>query len=666
MQSGRAMPGFPIAYNLPRRSALRKLFIPNSALGFVISLLLFGSMFPSTALAGPQSYADELIETARQLRLSEHPIWLRLVHYKHNHLLPGYTSFADDPNFFNSPKGKEDPEAELEATLRAFFSHEPETEEHQHPQCAFVARYFWLNQQLHFDPQRLPEQPCRRFHEWRDALDPANITLIYPAAYLNNPASMFGHTLLRIDATGQTEETRLLAYGASYAAATAERNGLAFAFRGIFGGYKGVFSIAPYYKQVAKYSDLENRDIWEYELEFNAEEREQMIRHLWELGAVYFDYYFFDENCAYHLLSLFDAVRPSLDLSGEFPLWAIPSDTVRAVARYPGLVKKIVYRPSNSTTVKSRLKEMSPADSALALKLVRGEIAPDAAEVRRLPDYEHARVLELGFDYANYLRLSGKDPANELSGRARKLLLARSSIAADIPPFIVPTPSVRPDQGHETARLGLSGGFDDGRLYQKLQYRPAYHDLLDPPAGYTSGAELRFFDLTLRQDEGDSLRLDNFTPLAIRSLSPRDDYFKPISWKVDVGIRRQELPDRRHGILLTQGEGGAGVSYQPLPGVLTFALLETALQYTTDYTDDLALGILPDIGAYADLSEKTRVGVRGRSAHFFLGEEHREQSVQAEARYLLTPRISLRAMYEYRFQFGDHRNTQELGCEFYF
>ncbi|MFB6259938.1 MAG: DUF4105 domain-containing protein, partial [Thiohalorhabdaceae bacterium] len=112
----------------------------------------------------------------------------------------GWESRADDPDFFFADAGKHDPGAELTATLRAFFrpaaSHQPVEqgeEGEQHPQCAFPARYRWLKRQLAFDPGRLPEQPCPRFDWWREQLDADGVTLVFPAAYLNNPSSLFGH-----------------------------------------------------------------------------------------------------------------------------------------------------------------------------------------------------------------------------------------------------------------------------------------------------------------------------------------------------------------------------------------------------------------------------------------------------------------------------------------
>ena len=129
------------------------------------------------------------------------------------------------------------------ATLASFFSDAEETPERQNPQCAFIARRAWLDEALKFDRARLPLRDCPRFREWHTALNAQHLTLVFASAYLNNPSSMYGHTLLRIDARDQDERTRLLAYAVNSAATTDEKNGLTFAIQGLIGGYPGTFSI---------------------------------------------------------------------------------------------------------------------------------------------------------------------------------------------------------------------------------------------------------------------------------------------------------------------------------------------------------------------------------------------------------------------------------------
>ena len=128
-------------------------------------------------------YRDQLKEKAKSIGLANSPVWHALIHYEPRFLLPGVISRADDPNFFASPEGKRNPEAELIATLDKLFSAPETIIGEQHPQCAFVARLHWLADQLSIDLNRLPKVKCERFEEWQQTLDPVKLTLVFPAAF---------------------------------------------------------------------------------------------------------------------------------------------------------------------------------------------------------------------------------------------------------------------------------------------------------------------------------------------------------------------------------------------------------------------------------------------------------------------------------------------------
>lgn len=594
----------------------------------------------STEASG--AYLDELIRQAAGKRLAQRVEWHNLLHYKPYAWRPGLRSLADDSRFFNAPDGKYDPEAELNATLAAFFSTRIETDSEQNPQCAFIARYHWLKQELGFDAVRLPEQDCARFKRWRAGLDPHAITLVFPSAYLNNPASAYGHTLLRVDSRDQDERTRLLAYAINYAAATDEDNGLIFAMRGLLGGYPGLFAIAPYYVKVSEYNDLENRDIWEYRLDFTADEIDRLLMHVWELGPIRFDYYFFDENCSYHLLSLFEVARPELRLTDRFRAWAIPSDTVRAVVEEEGLVREVTYRAARATVLREWQERLSADDIELARALAYGEATPD------LPGLEperQARVLELAFEYLEYERLSGErddiEPAPATSERLRALLLARSQLDVG-PPAAVRVPAVRPDEGHESARIGLGAGRRDGQRYQEMRLRPAYHDLLDPEEGYVRGAQIQFFDLTLRRyEEEDRLRVERLDLLNITSISPRDRLLKPLSWKVEAGWARKRFEDGDRELVFRLS-GGAGLAHAPSPNTLVYALAETAVDVADDFDGGYALGVGPGIGAVAQLAPASRLAVHARALRYGLGDDHDGRDLGIRYAHAFGRRFALR------------------------
>ncbi|KAF0191965.1 MAG: hypothetical protein FD165_1299 [Gammaproteobacteria bacterium] len=567
------------------------------------------------------AYFQQLLLAAEARGLAQHPDWHALLHYRKNLAGSSVTSEADDPAFFAAPDGKTNPAAELAATLRIFFSTE-QAGDQQLPQCRFIARYHWLKEQLGFDSSRLPEQSCRRFDEWYAALNPQGLTLVFPVSYLNNPASMFGHTLLRVDAQNQTEQTRLLAYAVNYAALVGNENGIAFAVKGLIGSYAGLFSVLPYYLKVREYNDIDNRDIWEYELNFTADETHRLLTHLWELRGIRFDYFFFDENCSYHLLSLFDVARPGLQLANRFVWWAIPADTVRAVVAEQGMVKNVVYRPAASTRLLARLDGMSGEHRQLALDIADSVVPATDQALAGLPDDERAAVIELSDEYLRYEVSARKRPQGDVAALMQQLLVARSAIDVEYAPVRPDVPGVRPDQGHRTRRADVGAGTTDHQAYQELAIRPAYHDLLDADGGYQRGAEIRFFDLTLRfNDHANTLRLEDFTPVGIVSLTPRNRFTKSVSWVVAGHVTRSRLAP---GVepLIFRLDGGAGLSATTNHGALWYGLFASSLDVSGHLDKDFALGAGPDLGVLWTHTARLKTQLSARALRYALGDAH--------------------------------------------
>src|SRR6476659_6766852 len=238
---------------------------PHALFRILLSCCLVPLLTVITAFAAAPSddpYLKQLIERATVARLADEREWHVRLHYKKN-LFGGFTSMQDDPGFFIAPTGKTDPQAELTATLAQFFSDELVGRSKQPAQCAFVARYHWLKEKLQFDEGRLPPQLCERFTRWFNEFNAQSISVIFPTGFMNNPVSMFGHTFLRIDAKGQTPQTRILDYTINYAAEVPPNAGPEYAIKGVFGGYPGHFSTIPYYLKVQEYRDTENRAIGE-------------------------------------------------------------------------------------------------------------------------------------------------------------------------------------------------------------------------------------------------------------------------------------------------------------------------------------------------------------------------------------------------------------------
>lgn len=586
------------------------------------------------------------------------------MHYVPNLIAPGVHGLVDSRDFYNAPDGKNDPQAELDGTLRAFFSEAEETDEVQHPQCRFPARYAWLAAELSFDQGRMPRPQCRRYRDWRSALDAKQLTLVFASAYLDNPGSMYGHTLLRIDAADQDERTRLLAYSISFAAATNETNGLIFAVKGLFGGYPGVFAMLPYYVKVREYSDLENRDLWEYELDLSPEELERVLRHAWELLPAYFEYYFFDENCSYHLLALLQVARPDLELTAPFRLWALPVDTVRALTDQPGLVKRIVYRPARSTIIAERLARMQPEERRMARDLGLGTLNADDVALRALPPERAARVVEAGYDYLNYRRTTGTSEVKDGGALARDLLVARSQIDAPSQTPRIETP-VRPDEGHRTARMSTGAGRRDRQGFLELGVRPTYHDIVDDDAGYIGGAQIEFFHLRARRYEGASARIESFIPVNIFSLSPRDEFVQRKSWRVAAGWQRSMT---RSGAepLAVAADGGLGGAWRAGRMARVYASAEGAARAHEQFEKGYSLGLGARIGALVDPAPRWRVHAYAQQLGSVAGERVDPGALVLEQRFSLTRDLALRFDLSHQNEAGRSFDSVLLSLHVYF
>lgn len=615
-------------------------------LGSAIGWLAVGLPALADTAAGPDNpYLD--------------PTWLTLVHYQKNIVGDGYTSQADDPDFFLSDQGKTSPRAEFEATLQAI---QAPGGGNDHARCRFPARDRWLRAQ-----RDLPDTPvvCPAYQQWSDTLNTETVTLVFAASYLNSPSSMFGHTFLRLDPPKEDDETNLLlANTISYAAdAAAHDSELLFAYRGIFGGYPGITTVQPYYEKIRLYSDIENRDLWEYTLNLSQSEVDMMVAHAWEIRDHNFDYYFFDENCAYRLLALIDVARPGTNLLAEVGTHAIPSDTVRWVVD-KGLVRDIHYRPSAATSVAYSLDRLPDDQQTLAAALANGYISASGPEITALTPTEQAHVLDATYDYVRYQSEAEGWPRELAAPLSHDLLSARSQIDNTPPPATPPRPDVRDDQGHDTFRISLGAGQQAHREFTRLTLRPAYHDVLDPPEGYRSGAQLQFLRLDARYyTDNDELQLEQLTGVEIRSLSPRNAFFSPLSWQVGFGGRRTETGHKR--VLTPYLEGGAGGSWRLGDHTQAFALATADLEIDNDLQRGYDAAPGADIGL---LHQNPRFSLLAgaKTKAWIVSSQHRQDQLYAKANWHIGRDFSLFAEFTREDHFDRYQSTWQAGLHAYF
>ncbi|MHC8379212.1 Lnb N-terminal periplasmic domain-containing protein [Pseudomonas sp. MDT1-16] len=560
------------------------------------------------------------IDNQRLQQLANDPFWISLGHYE-TAKLGGWRSYVSDKKFFLAPDGNEHPDRELAATVQALYA--PASAGEKHAQCVYPARTRWLKAQLNLSD--LPTLPCTEFKQWFKDVSPHSAVMIFPAAYLNSPSSMFGHTLLRIDqANVQSDQTALLSYAINFGAyIEGSDNSILYAWKGLMGGYPGLFALVPYQEKLSEYRSLENRDLWEYRLNLTQTETERMVEHVWELKQIQFDYFFFDENCSYRLLELLQVARPSLRLTEQFPLTAIPTDTVKAV-KEAGLVESIQYRPSRERELLSRAEPLTDEEQVWVLNVSADQKQLQAPAFKAQPRERQALIIDAAYRLERY-RANGQERDPQRAQRSFELLRAINQNPA--PELDIPQPGL-PEDGHESRTWQAGIGTRGDKAFGEYGLRMAYHDLNDNAESFPLGAQIEILQMKLRQYEGNHWQLQQLDLATIRSLTPRNELLQPLSWQVTGGLER--VPGKHDDeTLVSHVNGGGGGTWQLGDDMLGFALGTVRVEHNNDFAGFIA----PAAGFNTGLLWKNPLGnfsLEAKGDYFTNGEVRRSVSLNQQ------------------------------------
>jgi hypothetical protein len=609
-------------------------------------------LFPIVLFA---SYANELKTKAIDLNLSDHPRWRGMVGYKPA-AFGGVKSVIDDRRFFLARDGKTDPQSELLATIDSFFAGSFEGNASLDTRCIFTARWRFLKEALTIDENRLTPVKCEAFEHWYNGVSGDRLILVFPAAYMNNPASVFGHTFLRIDKNDSSNA--LIGYAINYEAyIPPEESDIMFVFKGLFGGYDGYFSALPYAQKAKEYGDLENRDIWEYELNFTREEIDILLYSAWEFHNFSRDYYFFKENCSFVLLELMEYVKGDIDLTSRFTGFAAPVDTIRALISEPNMLKNAAFRPSRSSRVAALARGGGDRVSDAAYAIAYGKTQPSEA-IKTLDRRSAIIALELAMEFVEYLHGKDKIAFEAYKTRLFALMSARSSLGINDAPIKPITPLVRPDQGHLISRAAIGVGYDDeDKPSANARIRVSYHDMVDPSGGFAAGSSINALDLWV-QSADDSTRVRKLTLLNMESFTPRNRFFNPISWRFALGWQENppSLPRNGYGYF----KGGAGLAFG-FEAIIAYLSADGEAQTGKRLYKERAFYAGGSAGLIVTPFDKLRARFEVKQDYDLADHNEPRTQLKLEASYALETNLAL------RFEFaGEKLKGSELNEAFIF
>ena len=84
----------------------------------------------------------------------------------------------------------------------------------------------------------------------------------------------------------------------------------------------------------------------------------------------------------------------------------------------------------------------------------------------------------------------------------------------------------------------MGGGYTGEQWHGDINWRIAYHDVLDPSKGFSPGAQIEMGDFYARVTEDGDVRLQELTLVNVLSLSHKTRFQNPVAWTVSAGLDR--------------------------------------------------------------------------------------------------------------------------------
>ncbi|MEJ2763820.1 DUF4105 domain-containing protein [Photobacterium sp. MCCC 1A19761] len=531
---------------------------------------------PAIAQTAQAAALDEPWLAAQQQQLAQHPTWLKLGHYEKSTFSSVLASEVTSEHFFLAPTGKTSPADELSATIAAMLH--KETQPNVSAQCRFPARKHWLSQMLPGFAQALPTVACPEYAAHAAEHRANSLSLLFASGYLGNPASMYGHLLVKLN---NDDKTQLLENTLNYGAMVPpEDNKLKYITWGIFGGYQAQYSSEPFHRHSQIYNENELRDLWEYQLDLTQEEVDFILAHHWEIHDKTFTYYFFKQNCAYHIAKLLELAVDGSLLNTRKP-WVMPSDVVAGVAgvnRDQTLAKAIRKHQSRQEAFYQKFHRLNHREQAVAEALAQDIEALNQSAFHNQSTLSQQRIIETLFDYYSFLEVSldGLDP--EQHDAKRKLLAKRFTLPATPVDWKAPA-GTPPHEAQFPSFIQLAPTYNS-RLGEgvELRYRANYYDLLALDAGRLPFSELSMFDLSLLYRD-DQWRLKHWDLFRIQNLNvsstglPHDG---GNSWTLRVGVANVDFAC--DDCLVAGISGSLGKSYRLNQESAIYGMLDGKLQ----------------------------------------------------------------------------------------
>src|SRR3989338_6000469 len=571
-----------------------------------------------------------------QLNIHSEKYWHELIHYEKSlWSSSGYESSIQNPEFFLSENGKYDPKAELIATLKKMDEELDLNKSDQHAICKFPARFKFLKKHFVLNKNEADLSKCFGYQKWAIESKVNSISLVFATGYLGNPASYFGHPLLKLNKG--LLNGKLLDITLNFGAITpAEENPVVYVLKGLFGGYHASFSQLQFFFHHTNYVENELRDLWEYELNLSPEEVEIIVDHSWEILDLKIPYLFLSDNCAYRLSEMI-GIATNVRLKNPNVFYAIPVSLFEGITELKKsngqpFIRKILRVPSRQTRMTEKYLSLPSEDKKLTKRLIQDPTFFSKAEYSDLGFEKKSAILASLFDYYAYKIADEKDE-NSFKLQKQQVILERLKLPPTEVSFESSQESYIPPheaQGNFTLRAHVIQS-EDHRNIQELMIRPALYDFLSLEAARSQNSELKIFETTIRYSENKlNLRqLDIFSVGTLNAARVDLPDISGLAWKIKVGLLSQNFSC--DSCLVAGVDAGAGYALETNKLFSFYGLATVQLQ--SDKNSYGTTAMTPLFGGFFNINPSWKGHFHFGTQQFLDADRNHHQIIEFENRF---------------------------------
>ena len=491
------------------------------------------------------------IKEATNKELYNNIQWKNLLHNYNN------KNTINDDNFWLSNTKK--PKDELIYTIKEIFNNK---ENGNHVLCRFPARTKFILDNLNIDNRDIPTVKCQELDVYLSKVIYDKIYISYASENILSPMSMMGHMFIKIVGFSKEENktsNHALSYYANYN--KDQENILSFYIKSVFSGSNGLYNILPYRKKLIEYNDIGKRNIYDYELNLNDEERKYIILHIWELKNINVPYNFIVSNCGVATIRVL-AVGNNNFIYSIKKKWATPLDILK-ILYSENLINSIEIFPSEQYKIQTYKDNFSKKEN----KMIEDFVLNNNINIILEQDRKNELLFMSDIVSGNLLltnKISEKqynevqkniydnfDGVNDIKLKQKTKIQLNSPFSS----------SLKVDFGKYKNNSGAD-----------IAFYPVYRSLYDNNSEYFSDFTLNLlnFDLFFNE-ENQKLIVKEIDLLKVKSIIPTSYFLKSLSFNFDVGYKDSTSKYNNSGNFFS--EIGVGKSYSFNDIITSYAII---------------------------------------------------------------------------------------------